>query len=169
MRCVVRFQVLQVNRTPMSRLIWPIQTGLPAKWSVVSQSRRCRRSLIERRLRCRATSWRAAEQMQRAHGRVAILGAQQERSRRLPARREGDRFAFIPAGAKRAKIVANSPITTRFTGSPVRFSFYWSSPRVPPRAAARGSASRTRPVLGSDKWRRNSDAGNRPESRARQS
>src|SRR5580704_9840756 len=54
----------------MSRLIWPIQTGLPAKWSVVSQSRRCKRSLIERR---------------------------------LPARREGDRFAFIPASAKRAQ------------------------------------------------------------------
>src|SRR5262245_33971805 len=57
MRCVVKFQVLNVNRTPMSRLTCPTQTDLPRNRKGTNHNRRCNRSLIECRLRCRARSW----------------------------------------------------------------------------------------------------------------
>ena len=84
----------------MSRLICPIQTACPWNRSGVAHNRRCRRSLIELRIRWRAKSWLRPNRNRRADGGVPIFGPGEKRPNRLPARRQADHLGLVPAGTE---------------------------------------------------------------------
>ena len=85
----------------MSRLTCPIQTRCPWNCSGVAHNRRCRRSLIELRIRWRAKSWLRPNRNRRADRGVPILGPREKRPNRFPARRQADHFGLVPAGSER--------------------------------------------------------------------